>query len=186
MTDATHSEASTRERLLATAAKLFRRKGYHAVGLTELLAEAKAPKGSLYHHFPNGKPDLALAAANWASDHMRSVLDDSFRKAASFEDGATTLCHKLAKLFDLTGQQDGCPISSILVGDSTNAAFQGQAQTLYATWSDDVVAHAKRLGVPEAEAKRQVEHLFLLLQGAWLMARARRSSDVLRALPGYL
>ena len=33
----------------------LRRKGYHGVGLNELLADANAPKGVLYHHFPGGK-----------------------------------------------------------------------------------------------------------------------------------
>jgi hypothetical protein len=31
---------------------------------------------------------------------------------------------------------------------------------------------------------RQAETLLLALQGAWVLARARRSSDILRQLPG--
>jgi TetR/AcrR family transcriptional repressor of lmrAB and yxaGH operons len=51
-------ELATRERLITTAAALFREKGYHGTGLSEILAKANAPKGSLYHHYPAGKPDL--------------------------------------------------------------------------------------------------------------------------------
>lgn len=50
------------KRLIRVAAELFRKRGYHGVGLSELLTAAKAPKGSLCHHFPDGKSDLAPAS----------------------------------------------------------------------------------------------------------------------------
>ena len=53
---------TARDRILRAAMVLFQRRGYHGVGLTEILAEAHAPKGSLYHHFPAGKAQLAIAA----------------------------------------------------------------------------------------------------------------------------
>ena len=93
---------STKDRLIQTAAQLFRRHGYHGVGLAELLSAAQAPKGSLYHHFPAGKSDLALAASTWASDGMLRVLAASFEPAESFHEGFTTLSFKLAKLFDIS------------------------------------------------------------------------------------
>jgi TetR/AcrR family transcriptional regulator, lmrAB and yxaGH operons repressor len=48
--------------MIRAAVKLFRRHGYDGVGLTEILTEAKAPKGSFYHHFPKGKEELGAAA----------------------------------------------------------------------------------------------------------------------------
>ena len=48
---------STKERLVRTACALFRQRGYSGVGVAEILTAAQAPKGSLYHHFPNGKSD---------------------------------------------------------------------------------------------------------------------------------
>ncbi|MCV3271720.1 TetR/AcrR family transcriptional regulator [Roseobacter sinensis] len=176
----------TKDRLIRAAAKLFRTHGYHGVGLNDLLSEAAAPKGSLYHHFPNGKADLAIAAATWASDEMLRVIAASFAEAETFEDGATTLCFKLAKLFDLTGQQDGCPIGSTLFEGPGNAGFLEYADRCYSGWIAEVHDHASRFGLDAAEAGRRAEHLFLLIQGGWQLARARRSSDVLRSLPALL
>ena len=53
---------TARERILRAAIRLFQQRGFHGVGLAEILAEADAPKGSLYHHFPRGKAQLAIAA----------------------------------------------------------------------------------------------------------------------------
>lgn len=179
----TKTALPTKDRLIRTAAQLFRSRGYHGVGLNDLLAEAASPKGSLYHHFPNGKADLAMAAATWASDEMLRVIAASFAVAPTFIDGATTLCFKLAKLFDLTGQQDGCPISSTLFEGPENAIFLQHAERCYQGWIEEVHDHAVRLGMDESHAKRQAEHLFLLIQGGWQLSRARRSSQVLRDLP---
>ena len=53
---------TTPDKLIDTMIDAMQRKGLHGVGLNELLAAADAPKGSLYHHFPNGKTELSVAA----------------------------------------------------------------------------------------------------------------------------
>ncbi|QBF33495.1 TetR/AcrR family transcriptional regulator [Thalassococcus sp. S3] len=177
---------STKDRLIRTAARMFHSHGYHGVGLTELLSAAGAPKGSLYHHFPNGKSDLALAAATWASDGMLRLIAASFEPAESFQAGFTTLCHKLAKLLDLSNQSDGCPVTGILFDGPDNAAFRAHAAHLFDGWIREGAHHAERFGIPKESARRQGEHMFMLLEGGWLLARARRDSDVLRSLPEHL
>jgi TetR/AcrR family transcriptional repressor of lmrAB and yxaGH operons len=171
----------TKDRLIHAAATLFRTRGYHGVGLADLLAEAQAPKGSLYHHFPNGKSDLAMAAATWASDEMLRLIAASFDGADTFEDGATTLCYKLAKLFDLTGW-DTCPIAATLFEGPDNTNFRDHASHIYEGWITEANDHAERFGLSEDAARAKAELLFVMIQGGWALARARRSSDVLRGL----
>ncbi|WP_299694071.1 TetR/AcrR family transcriptional regulator [uncultured Tateyamaria sp.] len=177
----TDTPMPTKDRLIQTAANLFRTRGYHGVGLADVLTEAKAPKGSLYHHFPNGKSDLAMASATWASDEMLRLIAASFDGADTFEDGATTLCYKLAKLFDITGW-DTCPIANTLFEGPDNDAFRAHAEHIYEGWINEVLDHAERLGLAEGEAKAKAENVFILIQGGWMLARARRNSDVLRNL----
>ncbi|OBY24769.1 TetR/AcrR family transcriptional regulator [Leisingera sp. JC1] len=188
MTDVTtpqptpESPIPTRERLLRAAAGLFRNKGYSGTGLAELLAAAEAPKGSLYHHFPNGKSDLALAAADWASEQMLVLIDASFTPAPTFQEGAKTVCYKLAKLFDKQGKWSGCPVSATLFEGPENEAFHQHAAKLFEGWITETAAHARRLGLPEAEARAAAENFYILLQGGWQLARVRRDSDVIRGL----
>lgn len=177
---------STKERLIRTAADMFRKHGYHGVGLNDLLTEAKAPKGSLYHHFPNGKSDLAMAAATWASDSMLRIIAESFAEAPNFEDGATTLCHKLAKLFDLTGHWEGCPIGATLFEGPENEGFRTHSEHLYNGWITEVQDHADRFGLTSDQAEQKAEKMFILIQGGWQLARARVDSDIIRRLATML
>ncbi|MEU5698232.1 TetR/AcrR family transcriptional regulator [Streptomyces aurantiacus] len=43
----------TRRSILDTAQRIIAHKGYSAVGINEVLAEAGVPKGSFYHYFPS-------------------------------------------------------------------------------------------------------------------------------------
>jgi TetR/AcrR family transcriptional regulator, transcriptional repressor for nem operon len=57
---ATAPATSTRDRLIATAMKLFWEKGYGSTSVADVLQAARVNSGSLYHFFP-GKQDLLLA-----------------------------------------------------------------------------------------------------------------------------
>ncbi len=45
------SDRTTKERILDAAEELMLEKSFHSVGLAEILAAVKVPKGSFYHHF---------------------------------------------------------------------------------------------------------------------------------------
>lgn len=177
---------NTRERLITSAAHLFRKNGYHGTGLAQVLAESHAPKGSLYHHFPDGKSDLAMAAASWVSEGMVSIIDDAFTNADNFTDGATTFCHKLAKLFDVAEDWQSCPISAMLFDGPDNEAFLTHADQILTRWSTRTAEHGYRFGMATKDADGAAELLLLTIQGAWTLARARKSADVIRRIPIYL
>jgi len=181
-----HMPPNTRDRLVQSAARLFRQKGYHGVGLTEILTDAAAPKGSLYHHFPNGKPDLAIAAAEWASAGMLQIIDEAFAEAETYREGATTLCYKLAKFFDLSQQWDGCPVSHVLFDGPANKVFRTRANVIFSRWITAIATHAAQLDIPGTDAPELAETLLMTIQGSWVLARARGSSDVIRQIPQRL
>src|SRR6202007_3228475 len=64
----------SRAALMDTAATLFRRQGYAATGLNQILDEARVKAGSLYHHFPQGKQELAAAVVDTAGGAIEQLL----------------------------------------------------------------------------------------------------------------
>ena len=180
------TDASTRTRLISTAARLFQLKGYNGVGLAEILAAADAPKGSLYHHFPQGKTDLARAAAEWSSEVMLAIIDAAFEGKSNWQGGVAHLMHKLAKLFDLTNLSNSCPIKAILFDGPGDQSFHDLYATIIRSWQDRLAQHGRRLGLSEDRARLEAETLLIAIEGGWMLARALRSSDVLRSIPERL
>ena len=179
-------EMTTRDKLAWTAAKLFQEKGFDGVGIAEILKATGVPKGSLYHHFPNGKSDLALGAADLANREMLRIIDDAYSGAADYREGTVTLFYKLAKLFEVLGKHTGCPVSEILVAGPDRAEFRTKTAEYFDAWMASVADHAVRLGEPNNKASEEAHQLFLVMQGGWTLARAKQDSDVMRGLPALL
>jgi AcrR family transcriptional regulator len=70
-------KTTTRERLITTAAELFRRQGYAQTGVNQIIREANATSGSFYHFFP-AKEDLLLAVVN----HLAEIFEVEIFDAA--------------------------------------------------------------------------------------------------------
>lgn len=175
--------APTRDRLVSSAALLFQRKGYHGVGVAEILENAEAPKGSMYHHFPKGKSDLAIAAARFAADQIILVLDASFDGATDTRDAITTFCFKLAKLFTLNDNWVGCPVSATLFESPENTEFRTTTRTIFEGWITATTAHAIAKGTPPTRAAELADALWISLQGAWTLARVRGTPDPIKHVP---
>lgn len=176
----------TRDRLIQAATRLFRQRGYEGAGLAEILAEAGVPKGSLYHHFPDGKADLACAAADWTASEIIRVIDDSFRGAPDWRHGVTTFCYKMAKLFDILHSADACPIFGLLFEGPDQDRFRAQAEQSFDRIIAAIARHGVGLGMAPDAAHEAAETFIIGFQGSWTLARMRRDSNVLRGMPARL
>jgi TetR/AcrR family transcriptional repressor of nem operon len=73
---------ATKQRLLEAGLQLMLSRGYHAIGVQEILAETRIPKGSFYHHFES-KEDFALQVIDLYQSGVRMMLEHAFGDAAS-------------------------------------------------------------------------------------------------------
>lgn len=168
------TEQSNRDVLLRTASTLFRQKGYHGVGVAEILAACGLPKGSLYYHFPGGKRELAKAATLWTGVMIERLVDRSFAEAATFEDGVAALCRGIVALIPSDRPMQACPVASILQAAGDEPELRQTARQVLADWTRRLTGHADRLRHP---APRDAADLLLMqLEGAWLLALAEQSA----------
>ena len=74
----------TRRRILETAGRLFREKGYNGVGLDAVMAEAGLTAGAFYFHF-DSKEALVMAFYQRASDEMAPRIEAALAEVKGFE-----------------------------------------------------------------------------------------------------
>ena len=170
----------TRVRLIRTTGRLLRRQGYAATGLNQVMAEAEAPKGSMYFHFPGGKEELAAAAvdhyARRISDYTRQVLDD----ADSVRDALVRFVDDHIARLEKTDFAEGCAVATVAVeslpGQDELTAATGRALTL---WVDDFAATLEAEGHDAATAHRLATLVVTMLEGGIVMAKGQRSGEPL-------
>ncbi|HEX2682112.1 MAG TPA: TetR/AcrR family transcriptional regulator, partial [Candidatus Dormibacteraeota bacterium] len=60
----------SRTKMVRSAASLIRIRGFNATSFSDVVDDSGAPRGSIYHHFPQGKEQLAGDAIKWTSERV--------------------------------------------------------------------------------------------------------------------
>ncbi|MDX2185938.1 MAG: TetR/AcrR family transcriptional regulator [Opitutaceae bacterium] len=98
---------SKREKLLATAWKLFYRDGFRAVGIDTLLDEADVAKMTLYNHFAS-KEALIVAVLEKRSEELLQSLSDVIRKPSRATNGPILAAFAWLKEWFKSNDFKGC------------------------------------------------------------------------------
>jgi AcrR family transcriptional regulator len=176
----TAAPPSTRERILATTAELFRRQGYTGTGLKQIVAEANAPFGSLYHHFPGGKEQLGAEVIRTAGRFYEELVMTLLRDAPDIVTGVRDAFLAAAVILDETDYADACPIETVaLEVSSTNETLRAACAEVFESWIEAGTSVHAQGGLPSATA-RELTILFIsALEGAFVLCRAQRNTEAL-------
>jgi TetR/AcrR family transcriptional regulator, lmrAB and yxaGH operons repressor len=154
-------------------------RGYFGTGLSQVLAESGAPRGSLYFHFPGGKDQLIAETLARAGSEIDAVIRGI--KAADSAELIAILLGLLGERLENSGWSQGCPVATVaLETAASNDAIQQICATTYASWQ---AALADRLQADGRDnASDLATTLLALIEGALLLARAHRSIEPLEAV----
>lgn len=174
--------AATRDRIVAATVELFRRRGYHGTGLKDVTTAAEATTGSLYHFFPGGKTRLAEAVLLESGAAYRELFELIADEHADVASGVVAFFDGAAEALAQDDYVDLCPIGMV-AGEvaSTDPVLRGAADTVFAGWIAAAASRLRAEGVPAAEADALAGTIVATLQGAFLLARVRRSPEPLHA-----
>jgi TetR/AcrR family transcriptional repressor of lmrAB and yxaGH operons len=171
----------SRAALVDTAAVLFRRQGYAATGVNQILETAEVKAGSLYHHFPNGKQELAAAVVEMAGGDIERLL----RRFLATESSVADIVDRWMDLLiaGLAGdQRDGCPIEPIAT-ESVHGGPRARdaAARAFAGWSGAVADRLRADGWPGEAAAQTALAVIALIEGALILSRTAGDPATLNA-----
>lgn len=157
--------------------RLFRRQGYASTGLQQIVAESGAPKGSLYHYFPNGKEALGEAAVALAGALMREMLEGHAAKHADPAAFLHAYGKTMAGWMEESGFQSGCPVATTLLETAPGSpSITAAGAAAIDGWIEVIGGVFERAGSAPREARRRAQLVVAAMEGALLLARVRRST----------
>jgi len=175
--------AASREAFIQTTSQLLRRQGYAATGVNEIVAQSGAPRGSLYFHFPGGKEELAVAAISRAGEELTGAIEAILASGETLGSSLGRLIDALAAGLAASGYADGCPIATVtLEAASSSAAVRAAAADAFDAWLAALAARLVRAGLDEQAATRRATLVLAAIEGALILARARRTLEPLHAV----
>ncbi|MFE4713566.1 MULTISPECIES: TetR/AcrR family transcriptional regulator [Paenibacillus] len=165
---------NTRELMIEGAIQLLGQRGVHATSFSEIMKATGAPRGSIYHHFPEGKDQLVKEAIDLAGKRAISYL-------STFEgQPAEIVAEKFISLWRMllshSNFEMGCSVLAVTVG-SDSSDLLDEAATVFHQWGDRLTAMLSAGGLDLGKAKGLASVLIASCEGAVAISKAQKSFD---------
>jgi AcrR family transcriptional regulator len=174
----------TRDRIIAATNELFRRHGYNGTGLAAIGRLAKATTGSIYHFFPGGKSELARAVVietGAAYGELFALI--SLEDADNPAEGVRAFFSGAADILEQDDYIDPCPIGTIAREvASTDDELRRATNLVFSSWADLLARQIAGTDTPGPKAMETATAVVGMLEGGFIISRARRDSQILRAM----
>lgn len=167
--------------LVAATGQLLRRQGYSGTSVSDFLDAGGATNGSLYHHFPGGKEELASAAIEAAAEQVEAALLSAFDATDDVVVAAQRSIDGMIAAFE-ADPRDGCPVAPTAIDAAgVSEPLRIAADAAFARWSG-VFEHALGRTRDADTATAQARVLLSAIEGALLLDRTSHGTEHLKAL----
>ncbi len=170
----------TKTRILDATAALFMRYGYTGTGLKQIVADANAPFGSLYHHFPGGKQELGVEVIRRSGAMYGELVMSVFDAAPDILTAIHDCFSGAAAVLAATDYADACPIETVaLEVASSNEPLREATAEVFESWTQAARRRFEAAGLAPDVARQVAIATISLLEGAFILCRSTRTTEAL-------
>jgi TetR/AcrR family transcriptional repressor of lmrAB and yxaGH operons len=163
---------SARERMVESAVVLLAKRGFQGASFTEVLAHSQAPRGSIYHHFPDGKEQLIAAAIDYAGARAVLLLDAlSGRRPVEIVDAFMAMWRAV---LERSGFTAGCSVLAVTVS-ADSAELLARAGQVFRSWQARLAELFTAAGLAADDADGLATMMIAASEGAVVLARAEQA-----------
>ncbi len=171
--------------LLKGARQLLAEKGYAGMELRDVAERGKAPRGSIYHHFPGGKRQLAIEAAEQEGEEIGASIERSLE-----EHGLRGTLERFGEIFRRRvadhPERIGCPVAAAALARPEDPDLAAAATASFQSWERPIAAALLDEGVSRADAETFAGLVVSTVEGALIRARAAGNTGPLDSAIGGL
>jgi TetR/AcrR family transcriptional repressor of lmrAB and yxaGH operons len=173
--------SDTRQRLIRTTGRLLRTQGYAGTGLNQIVAEADAPKGSMYFHFPGGKAELAAAAVDRFADAITRSLERGLEQEPTVSDAIRRWFDDYIAHLERTQFSEGCAVATVALDASCQHEVLADATSrALHRWVDTLAEALEAEGRGADEAHGLATLVIAAIEGTIVIGKGERSTEPLR------
>ena len=176
---------SSRARMLDAAESLLRERGLASAGIQQIVARSRAPIGSVYHHFPEGKTELVALALRRHAEKVGVMLEAAFASDTPVPERVRALFSNAARGFDQSGRLKGCAIGTVTLDlAADDSALREVCAEAIDGWAEAI---ARQLPWRSAKLRRSFSEMVVTtFEGAFITSRARQSGQPFKTAGEWL
>jgi TetR/AcrR family transcriptional repressor of lmrAB and yxaGH operons len=166
--------SESRDRMVAGAVHLLAERGLQATSFSEVLAATGAPRGSIYHHFPDGKDQLVAEAVDLAAGHAVGLLDSVAGRPA--DEVAAFFLGMWREVLVRSDLGAGCAVLAVTVATDSPQLLT-RVSTAFRSWRERLASLLREGGLGRRDAARFAATLIAASEGAVVLARAEQDLE---------
>lgn len=177
----------SKQEMIVQLVQVFRQYGYEGASLTRISQATGLTRASLYHHFPNGKEEMAAAVLS----HLNCWLEENIITPLRGDSRLIERLHAMSKKVDDLyhyGQQS-CLLAVLSLGEAHDL-FHAQISNALKLWIDTLAQVLVESGISPELAQTRAEDAIVQIQGSLVLARALNDTTsfqrILQRLPEIL
>ena len=177
--------SDTRNKIIEAAIALMRRSGLSGAGINEIVAQSRAPKGSIYYFFPQGKQQIVSEALAVYAQRGLAAWGHALSKADTPGQKIRALFDAIAARIELDQYGASCAAGAVTLDlDNDLELVRKSIAGAFAQWMELISAH---FPIADAEKRKSFAGLVLtVVEGAFIRARAERSAKPFNDAAGWL
>ena len=176
--------SDSRERMVQSAASLISTKGVSATSFSDVVADSGAPRGSIYHHFPDGKEQLATEAIRWTSDRVVAYLRAG--REVTPEAVLTRFIQLWRQVVVSSKAASGCVVAGVALDTGAEEGLMDVARETFRSWITVLADQLEQAGIPLERAKAISLATLAGMEGALILCRAEANVQPLDDIAGEL
>lgn len=163
-----------KQRMVEGAVVLLAKHGLQATSFSDVLSYTGAPRGSVYHHFPNGKEQLVASAVDLAGDRAIAVLDELEGEPADIV--VARFLSMWRSLLERSAFGAGCAVLAVTVATDSPTLLEHTA-AVFRSWRHRLASLLESGGLEQADAAHFAAVLVAASEGAVVLSRSEQSME---------
>lgn len=164
--------------------KVFRQYGYEGATLSRISEATGLGRASLYHHFSNGKQEMAAAVLEYVGEWFENTILAPLRSKEKPAERIRLMGDRLSQFYDCG--RSACLLAIFTLGEP-ESLFQEQVHQMLNAWINSLALVLVEVGIPSQSARQRAEDAVIQVQGALVLTRGLDSTEpferVLQQLP---
>jgi TetR/AcrR family transcriptional repressor of nem operon len=157
-----------RDRVVSTAARLFRERGFDGIGISDLMKEVGLTHGGFYAQFPS-KEHLMAEAASKAADERAAAMHKQFQEAP--EKGVAGFAERYLSRRHRDNPGEGCYMATLGIDVARHGPLVRDAFTRSVRSAFEILAEAEK-AASEKDRRSQAIADYAMMIGGMVLARA--------------
>jgi TetR/AcrR family transcriptional repressor of lmrAB and yxaGH operons len=171
--------------MVRSAASLIGSRGLNGTSFSGVIDASGAPRGSIYHHFPGGKRQLAEDAIAWISDLVLTHIHGC--PASTPVDVLNCFADLWRQSVLASAGSAGCPVAGVAIDNGgDDERLKALTRDVFGLWVAALGERLEAAGLEPSRSRPVAQTALAAMEGALILCRAEGNAEPLEAVTNEL